>query len=172
MNDVCIVARATATSAGLETARLGPRFGRLDLLSRLALLAVESLGFDFTTMMPDRVGICLVVRAGSLATDVEYWNGRHSPGGPSPLLFAYTLPSSAIGEIAIRFRITGPMLCFIGDETLATSEGEALVARGACDAVVCVFCNAITTGVAELIDAAPSSFAHAALLRRQTQASD
>ena len=165
MTETQAIATRTATAADLETARLGPRFGRLDLLSRLSLLAVELLGFDFSTLPPDRVGICLVVRAGSISTDADYWSGRNNPGGPSPLLFTYTLPSSAIGEIAIRHRLTGPVLCLVGGETLALSEGRGFIERGEADAVVSVFCDAITPAAAELCGSAPSSFARATLLR-------
>src|SRR5213595_270808 len=104
MNDLVITAASSVTEADLGSARPGPRFGRLDLLSRLAVLAVESLQVDFDSVPRDRIGICLAVRAGSLTTDVEYWKDRDAAGGPSPTLFAYTLPSSALGEIAIRYR--------------------------------------------------------------------
>ena len=169
MNEISTIASATATKAGLEAARLGPRFGRLDLLSRLSLLAVESLRFDFSSLPSDRVGICLVVRAGSLSTDIEYWSGRDNPGGPSPLLFTYTLPSSALGEIAIRYRLTGPVLCLVGAEALAMSEGRDLLERDECDAIVCVFCDAITEAASAMIGGVPSAVARATLLRRQTE---
>jgi 3-oxoacyl-(acyl-carrier-protein) synthase len=139
------------------------------LLSQLALLAVESLGTDFSTMPPDRIGICLAVKAGSLSTDVEYWRGRDAAGGPSPTLFAYTLPSSAIGEIAIRYRLTGPNLCFVGDEKIAIAEGRELIRRGDADYCISVFCNAVTMPAAEMIRETPSSSARAFLLKRASE---
>ena len=166
MDDIEIIATSTATEADLATARLGTRFGRLDLLSQLAVLAVESLGIDFSILPPDRIGICLAVRAGSLSTDVEYWKGRNAPGGPSPTLFAYTLPSSAIGEIAIRYRLTGPNLCFVGDESLALKEARALIRSREVDACLCVFCDAMTPSAAEMICGKASSTARALLLKR------
>ena len=102
MDNVVISAASTVTDADLSTAKMGSRFGRMDLLSQLALLSVESLGMDFEMVDRSRIGVCMSVSAGSLATDIEYWKGRKEVGGPSPTLFAYTLPSSAIGEIAIR----------------------------------------------------------------------
>ena len=86
----------------------------MDLMSQLALLAVEALGFSFEAWPRDRVGICMAAAAGSLSTDLDYWNGRNNVGGPSPTLFTYTLPSAPIGEIAIRHQLTGPNLCFVG----------------------------------------------------------
>jgi hypothetical protein len=115
MNKIVITATSQVTEADLKSARLGARFGRLDLSSQLALLTVESLGIDFGKFSRDRIAICLAAKTGSLSTDFDFWQGRDAVGGPSPTLFAYTLPSAAIGEIAIRHRLTGPNLCFVGD---------------------------------------------------------
>src|SRR5579871_3468918 len=115
MNKVTILAAGRAAKNDLARARLGTRFGRLDLASRLAVLAVESLAAPLAGFAPERIAVYLEARAGSLSTDVAYWEGRLDAGGPSPTLFAYTLPSAAIGEIAIRHRWTGPNLCLIGD---------------------------------------------------------
>src|SRR4051812_6962874 len=114
MNKFVVAAVSHVTEAEVQNARLGSRFGRMDLMSQLALLAVESLGINFEILSRDRVAICFVARAGSLSTDAQYWEGRNTPGGFSPTLFTYTLPSAAIGELAIRYRLTGPQLCFVG----------------------------------------------------------
>ena len=84
MDNFVVTASSRVTEADLPTAKLGARFGRLDLASQLALLAVEALGIDFDALQRDRVGICLAARAGSLTTDVNYWSGRDNTGGPSP----------------------------------------------------------------------------------------
>src|SRR3954468_22920031 len=95
-NSIVITGANLVTEDDIAGARLGKRFGRLDLASQLSLLAVEPLNLG--EIRRERVGICLSATAGSLSTDVEYWNGRDAVGGPSPTLFAYTLPSAAIGE--------------------------------------------------------------------------
>ena len=83
MNKISITAASQVTEADLREARLGPRFGRMDLTSQLALLAVEALGVDFQKFSPERVAICLAAKIGSLSTDIEFWNGRDGAGGPS-----------------------------------------------------------------------------------------
>ena len=166
MNDVVVTATSSVTGADLAAARLGPRFGRLDLLSQLALLAVESLGVNFDAVPRDRIGICLAVRAGSLTTDVEYWKGRLAAGGPSPTLFAYTLPSSAIGEIAIRHRITGPNLCLIGNDQALLPEARDWIRRGEADACVCVACDVVSVAAAELIQGPAAATARAFFAQR------
>jgi 3-oxoacyl-(acyl-carrier-protein) synthase len=166
MNKIFIIATSTVTEADVSLARLGTRFGRMDLSSQLALLAVESLGVNFTALPPERVAICLAASAGSLSTDVEFWNGRNGAGGPSPMLFAYTLPSAAIGEIAIRHKLTGPNLCFVGDDGDVLTEAADLIRCGEADSVICIFCEVVTAGGAETIQALPVSRACAIFLQR------
>jgi len=168
MNKVVISAAGAVTDADLATAKMGSRFGRMDLLSQLALLSVESLGIDFDTMARSRIGVCMSVSAGSLSTDIEYWKGRNEIGGPSPTLFAYTLPSSAIGEIAIRYRLTGPNLCFVGTDAMLLSEARDLIERNEVDGCLCVACNLITPAAAELLHVSPKAQVHAAFLARGT----
>jgi 3-oxoacyl-(acyl-carrier-protein) synthase len=168
MDKVVVAAASIVTEADLAKAKLGSRFGRMDLLSQLAVLSVEWLGIDFETMEPDRVGVCMAVTAGSLSTDIEYWKGRNDLGGPSPTLFAYTLPSSAIGEIAIRYRLTGPNLCLVGSDAILLSEARDMILRGEVDSCVCIACNAITPAASEMIRATPKAEARAIFLSRGT----
>ena len=166
MNKIFIAAANQVTETDLKIARVGSRFGRLDLQSRLALFAVESLGIDFQKFPPDSVAICLAAKTGSLYTDAEFWNGRDGIGGPSPTLFAYTLPSAAIGEIAIRHKLTGPNLCFVGDDKILLPEAADLIQRGEADACVCVYCETVTGTAAKLIQISPSANARAIFLQR------
>ncbi len=166
MPDLVITAASRVTPADLPTARLGPRFGRLDPASQLALLAVESLGIDFEKLPRERIGICLAARAGSLSTDVEFWKGRDTVGGPSPTLFAYTLPSAAMGEIAIRHKLTGPNLCFTGDDRHVLTEAAELLRRAEADACVCVGVNVVSAAAGELIHAGSGATAVAIFLTR------
>jgi len=82
-------------------------------------------------------------------------------GGPSPTLFAYTLPSAAVGEIAIRHKLTGPNLCFVGGDAELLAEARDLICRGEAEACVCVSCNIVTAEAAELIQSAPVTTASA-----------
>ena len=166
MNNFVITATSQGTEADLKLARLGTRFGRLDLMSQLALLAVEKLGVNFDSLLRERIAICLAAKAGSLATDAEFWKGRDAAGGPSPTLFAYTLPSAAIGEIAIRHRLTGPDLCLVGDSRDVLPEAADLLRRGEADACVCVYCEVISSAAAGMIRSAPISNVSALFLQR------
>jgi len=165
MNDLFITAASFVTAADLPGARLGNRFGRMDLPSQLSLLAVENLVVNFDAFARDRIAICLAVRGGSLSTDLEYWRGREAAGGPSPMLFTYTLPSAPIGEIAIRHRLTGPDLCLIDDGQALLTEARDWFGRGEIDGCLCVVCDAITPATAEIIQALPNAEARALFLQ-------
>ncbi len=166
MNKISIAAASMVTDADLPSARLGQRFGRLDLQSQLALLAVAALKINFDELARDRIGICLAASAGSLSTDVNFWNGRNGVGGPSPTLFAYTLPSAAVGEVAIHFRLTGPNLCLVGDDKTLLAEGVDFIRRGEVDGCVCIFCEAVTADCAKLISEPVTATACALFLQR------
>jgi 3-oxoacyl-(acyl-carrier-protein) synthase len=166
MRELVIIATSIVTEADLRNARLGQRFGRMDLTSQLALLAVESLAGSFESLVRDRIAICLGTRTSSLVTDVEYWKGRDAAGGPSPTLFTYTLPSAAIGEIAIRHRLTGPNLCFVGPGRDVLPEAADLIRRGEADSCVCVYVNAVSSTLAGLIAVPKAATACALFLRR------
>ena len=165
-SDISILAAAQVTETDVRSARLGTRFGRLDLASQMALLAVESLDANFDAWPRERIGLCLAARTGSLSTDVEYWKGRDAVGGPSPMLFTYTLPSSALGEIAIRHRITGPNLCFVGADSVVLAEAADMIRRSQADGCVCVSCNAVTGAAAEMIQEPGGARACALFLTR------
>ncbi|MDR3458460.1 MAG: beta-ketoacyl synthase N-terminal-like domain-containing protein [Verrucomicrobiae bacterium] len=167
MSEISIIAASTVTAADLPLARLGQRFGRLDQQSQLALLAVASLNVNFDELAGDRIGICLAASAGSLSTDVNFWNGRDRVGGPSPTLFAYTLPSAAVGEVAIHFRLTGPNLCFVGDDQVILPEAADLLRRGGAEACVCIFCEVVTPECGRVISAPPVAAAHALFLKNR-----
>jgi 3-oxoacyl-(acyl-carrier-protein) synthase len=161
-----ITAHNSVTAADVSAARLGTRFGRMDLPSQLALLAVESFAPHFDSISRDRIAIVLAARAGSLPTDVNYWEGRDAVGGLSPTLFTYTLPSAAIGEIAIRHRLTGPNLCFVGDSRDVLVEAEDFLRRNEADACVCVFVDLISPALNILLGNPEAAKATAALLQR------
>jgi 3-oxoacyl-(acyl-carrier-protein) synthase len=166
MDKIVVIATSQVTEADLRSARFGTRFGRLDLQSQLALLAVESLGVDFGKFSRERIAICLAAKTGSLSTDFDFWQGRNAIGGPSPTLFAYTLPSAAIGEIAIRHQLTGPNVCFVGGSENVLPEAVDLLRRGEADACVCVFCNVISPAAAKMIQASPIASAISLFLKQ------
>jgi 3-oxoacyl-(acyl-carrier-protein) synthase len=169
MDNLFITAASQVNGGDVRTARLGSRFGRMDLMSQLVLLAVERMSVEFGALPRERIGICLATRAGSVSTDVEYWKGRNTAGGLSPTLFTYTLPSAAIGEIAIRHRLTGPNLCFVGDDAALLAEASDMIRRGETDACVCVWCDSVTAAAAELIRAPIAAQARAVFLERDRE---
>ncbi len=144
MNRPFVIAANSVTVADLTTARLGTRFGRMDLSCQLGLVAVEPFAPLFETVARERIAIVLAQRTGSLPTDVAFWEGRDQPGSLSPTLFTYTLPSAAIGEMAIRHRLTGPNLCLVGASEDVLTEARELVCTGEADACVAVYIHVVS----------------------------
>lgn len=91
-------------------------FGRLDRVSRVTLIAVSLALRDVRIVSSPRdkqaIGIVGTNSDGSLASDLDYFrdyvdNGRKLSRAN---LFIYTLPSSPLGEAAIHFGLTGPLI--------------------------------------------------------------
>lgn len=95
-------------------------FGRLDPLSRTTIaavaLALDDAGLSGAAGEKQETGIVGTALDGSLAADRAYFedyvaNGRTLGRGN---LFIYTLPTSPLGEAAIQFGLTGPLLYAAG----------------------------------------------------------
>ena len=111
------LADAPSSATGLEVTRWAERparLARMDRLCALALVACDAALVDAglspadASWNPERTGVVLGSAFGSHATNEAYYRGYLSADGASPRLFAYTLPSSPVGEITIHHRILGP----------------------------------------------------------------
>lgn len=147
------------------------RLSRMDRLCALALVACDGALVD-AALSPaaaewngERTAIVLGTAFGCHATNEDYYRGfvREGAGGASPRLFAYTLPSSPVGEISIHYGVRGPTLVMangLASGIDALVEGVALVAEGRADrALVCAAdvatpLLAAIVGGAALVDAA------------------
>ncbi|HEY5503762.1 MAG TPA: beta-ketoacyl synthase N-terminal-like domain-containing protein [Sedimentisphaerales bacterium] len=104
-------------------------FRRLDVMSRLTVsavaLALQDAGLEYSPADKQDIGIIGTSREGSLKSDVDYFRDFMENGRTLSLanLFIYTLPSSALGEAAIHFGLTGPLLFATG---VADSFAEVL----------------------------------------------
>ncbi len=124
------------------------RFGRMDLMCRLGMIATELLEAGFSARDRERVGVCVETRAGSLVTDLQFLRT------PRPSLFTYTLPSTVIGEVCIRHRLQGPVLCLLTGQAMDNHSGAIAAAlgwlrTGAADTVLCLSCEAVTRQLGE-----------------------
>lgn len=100
-------------------------FRRLDRASRALVLAAEAAGIGERLPREARDDTALVVETerGSLDADLEF-AASLGPGPARGAVFAYTLPSASLGEVALRHGLRGPAICLsIG----AGRSGEALL---------------------------------------------
>jgi 3-oxoacyl-(acyl-carrier-protein) synthase len=127
------------------------RFSRMDLMSRLGLMAVELLAAGLDGPAPERrdqIGVCVETCAGSLATDLRFLQT------PRASIFAYTLPSTVIGEICIRYHLRGPVLCLVtppGPEQSSLVEAVHWLDQGDAEACLCVGSEAVERESAHLL---------------------
>jgi 3-oxoacyl-[acyl-carrier-protein] synthase II len=122
-----------------------PRLARMDRACTLALLAAEAALAD-AGAAPDwdgaRVGVVVGTAFGCHATNEEYYRGALDPArGASPRLFAYTLPSSPLGEVSIHLGARGPAEAVVSGGHAgveAVARAGRLCAAGRADLVVAI----------------------------------
>ncbi len=116
-------------------------FGKLLLPEKLAFAAV-SLALREVNLPLDRTRIAIVLgtASGSLSTDIDYMKSVVD-GFPSPAIFAATLPSSPLAEIAIMHNITGPNRVFVGANSIfdMLEESDEILRSSAASFVLSVF---------------------------------
>jgi hypothetical protein len=122
-----------------------PSFGKLTLIDRLAFSASCLLFSHHPIQNGDKTAICMGIPFGSLSTDLLYADsiGR---GIPSPAYFSATLPSSALSETAIHFKLKGPNRVFCHTQTSglwALGTGVQLIRSGKADTVLMMYVSAL-----------------------------
>ena len=142
---------AGALSAVLGSAVPKERAGQLMRMDRLCGLAVSAADqllssapslLDRGAWPAERIGVLVGSSRGCHKTDEEYFRS-YIDGQPSPRLFAYTLPSSPVGEISILHGLMGPGLAIVSGRCAgleALDEAQQLLAAEQADA--CLVCAA------------------------------
>jgi 3-oxoacyl-[acyl-carrier-protein] synthase II len=125
-----------------------PRFGRFDSYAKAGFgaiaLALRSARLDHWTHKRP-IGLVVGTRFGCLEADRAYFQTAAFQGGTlaSPNLFAYTLPSTVLGEASIQFGLTGAS--FVVDDADGHLAGIHtaldLLRWGLCETVVAGWCD-------------------------------
>jgi 3-oxoacyl-[acyl-carrier-protein] synthase II len=125
------------------------RWGRLDHFSKIGLVAA-SLALRDAGLNPHKVPASTAVITstvgGSVDVDHEYFRTVVPQSGlfASPNLFAYTLPNCMIGEISIRYGLTGPAMVVsqtTPDMMTGIISGAKLISYGLCERVIAGYCD-------------------------------
>lgn len=99
------------------------RFYRMDLLSRLAFVAVELLGREDGGKGLYGCDVMFFNKTSSVMSDIKHQGTIHPGEGffPSPATFVYTLPNIMVGEVAIHHNLTGStFLCILPERDADT----------------------------------------------------
>jgi hypothetical protein len=147
--------------------RLGARSARrLDDLYFITAYAIDAV-LERAGLQPGQVArarhaVVLGTGLGCLESDYAFDRWRKTPDGlgPSPRLFAYTLPNIALGEAAIRMGFEGENLVVTAGRVSALSAlavGADRVARGDAEVVIVVAADAAGPATAKLFALPPRS---------------
>lgn len=123
----------------LEGPYVGPgpapkRWGRMDVLSRLAVITVGGVLNEAGLLDQETgkiagdtcIGLVAGTHHGCLATDLDFVHSlKEGVAMASPLLFSYTLPNIALAEAATQFGLTGPVYAFFSDNAFESAQKEA-----------------------------------------------
>lgn len=138
------------------------KLARMDRLCALALVAADGALLDagLSPQAPEwngeRTAVVLGTAYGCHATNEEFYRGLLAGGasGASPRLFAYTLPSSPVGEISIHYAIRGPATAVAPGLTAglaALGSGLRELHSGRADRVLVVAAEVATPLLQELV---------------------
>ena len=128
------------------------RWGRLDYYSKAGLvaasLAMEDAGLN-PQNAPSSTAIITSTASGCVDVDHDYFRTVVPQSGllASPNLFAYTLPSCMLGEISIRYGLTGPAMVVsqtTPDMINGIVGGAKLISYGLCEKVIAGYCDTET----------------------------
>ncbi len=124
------------------------RWGRLDYYSKAGLvtasLALKDARLD--SRISSSTAVIASTVSGSVDVDHAYFRSVVPQGGllASPNLFAYTLPNCMLGEISIRYGLTGPTMVVsqtTPDMISGILGGAKFISYGLCEAVIAGYCN-------------------------------
>jgi len=99
-------------------------FRRIDLPARALVLACEAAGLDrvLTEEQRNDAAICIETDVGSLTTDVDFQESLQDEVVHAGI-FPYSLTSTSLGEVALRYKLRGPTVSM---SVLESAPGESL----------------------------------------------
>ncbi len=124
------------------------KFFKMDKLSRLGYVATSKLlqGRDLSHIDPSRIGFIMANRSSSMDTDLRHQANvdKHLAEGSSPAVFVYTLANIVAGEVCIKHKFKGELMCFVQEERdieFVRAYSHKVIEEDICDAVVYGWCE-------------------------------
>jgi len=149
-----------------------PAYRHLDRFGRCVSLVSEACGLG--SLDEDRrraTALVLATGYGCLQSDLDFAHSLLPGERIQPGLFPYTLPSTCLGEVAIRHRLQGPLSCLMagrdaGGRSAATGlvEARRLVELGEAQAALVVLGDCLLPERAEEVGVEPRLAVAAVLL--------
>ncbi|MDD3005822.1 hypothetical protein [Flavobacterium sp.] len=93
-----------------------PKFYKMDSLSKIAILAAETLIKENPRFTFESVQLIFMNAHASYSADTQFQASYLEAKKPSPSHFVYTLANIPMGEIAIKYKIMGETIFLISEE--------------------------------------------------------
>lgn len=156
------------------TTRPNERFGRYDPLTKATMAAVEMLQLPTDCEKDPQTALLLNTRLGCLSVDTHYLADKQA-NSASPTLFTYTLPSVALGEVAIRYRFTGANLTILDNDAYcrtALLESAKQIERGETKRLILIIADGLAGEGARQLGQEPFFKAAALLMQKKSSPDD
>lgn len=126
----------TARTVQRLSGKTDPTFRRIDFPARALVLACEAAGIDdvLTESQRNETAICIETEVGSLTTDLDFQRSLRDDVVHAGI-FPYSLTSTSLGEVALRYKLRGPTVSVsVSEHDPGESLREALRALAAGEA--------------------------------------
>jgi 3-oxoacyl-(acyl-carrier-protein) synthase len=124
-----------------------PTFRRIDMLARSLVLACEAADLEalLTPAQRQEASICVESDLGALATDLNFASSLNDECVHAGI-FPYSLTSTSLGEVALRYKLRGPTI------SMSVRDGDAGESlREALRMLNCGDCSHVVTGVVDTL---------------------
>lgn len=133
--------------------RSDPTYRRIDRMSRALVLAAEASGVArFSVEERNETAVVLETMRGCLESDLEFAAALETGTILGPL-FPYTLPSTCLGEVALRHGLRGPTLCLsTTGQTIGSAlwQARALIEEGEATHAIAASVEVLARGVGDV----------------------
>lgn len=129
-----VSAPGTGRTMHIAFGKFDPTFRRIDRCSRTLVLAAQAAGLDQLLSLAERHEAALIVETslGCLEADLRYARALAAGTVEAPT-FPYTLPSTCLGEVALRHGLRGPTICLSVEAAqtgASLQEAQRMIAAG------------------------------------------
>lgn len=153
-SELDMIAPGTAKTVRTVFAKEDATFRRIDLLARALVLACEAADVEnlLTAEQRQHTAICVETDLGALATDVSFASSLGDECVHAGI-FPYSLTSTSLGEVALRYKLRGPTISLsVRDDAAANERDPALAGESVRETLRMLACGDVQHVVCGVVD--------------------